>query len=86
MKSSKKNAALLSLVFAAGAGLLASQVKNESKVSDVTLANIEALADYEQPPVQVTCSQYCDDNIGRCWRWNGTFCYFDGSVYTACVC
>ena len=87
MRTLKKNAALLSLVFAAGAGLLASQVKNETKVSDITLANIEALADVEHPPVQITCSQSCHDGSGQCWRAdeNGN-CFFDGSIYTSCVC
>ena len=49
-------------------GLLASQVKNETKVSDVTLANIEALADIELPPVEVVCSSSPYDGIGKCLK------------------
>lgn len=74
MKSSKKNAALLLFVFAAGAGLLASQVKTETKVSDITLANIEALADIELPPVEVVCSSSPYDGIGKCWQWVNGVC------------
>ena len=85
MKSSKKNAALLSLVFAAGAGLLASQVKNETKVSDITLANIEALADIELPPVEVVCSSSPYDGIGKCWSRTANGCTFTGRVNDYCA-
>ena len=61
------------------------QVKTDTEVSDVTLANIEALARIELPPVEVTCSSTCN-GIAQCWHWNGFECQFTGYVYDYCVC
>lgn len=44
--------------------------QNEAQVSDVVLANVEALAsdlEVDLPPVVITCSIDCNDGIGRCW-------------------
>ena len=44
--------------------------KQNVNVSDVVLANVEALAsnlEVDLPPVIVLCSKDCDDGIGRCW-------------------
>ena len=86
MKALKKNAALLLLVFAAGAGLLASQVKNETEVSDITLANIEALAREEMTEPGVVCSFQCNDGIGQCWREQSGTCVRSGDPHDHCVC
>ena len=61
------------------------QVKTDTEVSDVTLANIEALARIELPPVEVDCSWSCS-NVGRCWKSNEEQCYFTGNLYDYCIC
>ena len=68
-------------------GLLASQVKNETKVSNVTLANIEALADIELPPVEVVCSSSPSDGIGKCWAYSFLVfdCVFTGELDNYCT-
>ena len=60
------------------------------KVSDIVLANIEALADrelnIESPDIDVVCSAKCNDGIGRCWlRSGGNFCVFSGSQEDSCT-
>lgn len=45
--------------------------KQNVNVSDVVLANVEALAsdlEVNLPPVVVTCSSSCKDGIGQCWK------------------
>ena len=44
--------------------------KQDVNVSDLVLANMEALAEprYELPEVEVSCSKECTDGIGKCWR------------------
>ena len=66
---------------------MASQVKTETKVSDVTLANIEALADIELPPVEVVCSSTPNDGIGKCWQWDNAIqdCRFLGELDVYCT-
>ena len=44
--------------------------KQNVNVSDVVLANVEAMAsdlEVHLPPVVITCSIDCNDGIGRCW-------------------
>ena len=61
---------------------------NEQKiinVSDVVLANIEALAEPEGDAT-ITCSAKCNDGIGKCWvRSAGEFCVFSGSEADNCT-
>ena len=47
--------------------------KQDVNVSDLVLANMEALAEprYELPEVEVVCSKSCNDGIGKCWKQRG---------------
>lgn len=44
--------------------------KQNVNISDVVLANVEALAELENdnPIVVITCSRTCEDGIGQCWK------------------
>jgi hypothetical protein len=64
-------------------------------LSDISLANVEALADYEVPEVVITCSatyQECysvaSNFSGKCWRATsdviGNCCYFTGRTSDYC--
>ncbi|MDE6347871.1 MAG: NVEALA domain-containing protein, partial [Bacteroides sp.] len=59
-------------------------------MSDLVLANIEALAKPEideSSGVIVTCSKKCDDGIGRCWIMsNSGHCAFTGYQDDNCAC
>jgi len=37
-------------------------------MSDISLTNVEALADYEGPEVVIECSQYGNLPINKCWE------------------
>lgn len=49
-------------------------------VSDLALANIEALAWGELPEVTVTC----DSDPGRCWIVSGLICMHYGKIWYKC--
>ena len=56
--------------------------KNES--SELVLANVEALAAGEVGGI--TCSQRCNDGIGRCWaQTNDFYCVPTGSPNDTCT-
>lgn len=62
--------------------------QNVVNVSDVVLANVEALAtpETELPEVELLCSEKCTDGIGRCWlKSGGNFCVFSGSKEDNCT-
>ena len=50
-------------------------------LSDVALANIEALADIELPEVVITCGQYG----GACWKKNDGICFIGPYTYDRCT-
>lgn len=51
-------------------------------ISDLLLANIEALS---QGEVAISCSQYCNDGVGKCWaRSEPNRCVISGSQYDFC--
>lgn len=50
-------------IMALAAGWNFTQSKNEVKLSELALANVEALAHYEFPDVEVTCGA----TTGACW-------------------
>jgi len=61
------------------------------KVSDIVLANIEALADrelnIELPDTDVVCSEKCTDGIGRCWTTHSADPrYCERTIYTSNSC
>lgn len=63
--------------------------KQNVNVSDVVLANVEAMAsnfEVDLPGVGITCSRYCNDGIGRCWDVNEKgHCKFEGYQYLHCT-
>lgn len=77
----------------AAAGWNFSQSQNEVEMSDLALANVEALARYELPDVEIVCGQ----RQGQCWTTDydryyncGEYtmvhpCTFSGSMSDSCV-
>ena len=68
---------------------------NSSKLSDIALVNIEALAEVELPEVIITCDSYADECFkgssrkGQCWvpdRITGLSiqCKFSGKMSDYC--
>lgn len=66
---------------------------NNVKLSALALANVEALARYEYPDVEINCNQ-SKHNGGRCWHvfadcYTGPIlwedCGFSGDMRDACV-
>ena len=70
MKNLTKIVAMLAI--ACVLTLKASDNENVS-VSDIVLANMEALAEprYDLPGIEVVCSKSCNDGIGKCWKQRG---------------
>lgn len=55
--------------------------QKEEKFSELSLANIEALANVELPEVVITCSQSPNDGIGKCYK-NTSYPWTPNCVYT----
>ena len=68
---------VVSVVFA-GYGVYISQ--GTDSMSALALANIEALARYELPEVEITC----DSDPGRCWVISGRVCVRYGKTWPDC--
>ena len=66
-------------VVSAGYSVYTSQVNED--LSDLALANIEALAGGELPEIGVVC----DYNPGRCWARRGPLCMKGEYTGPACV-
>lgn len=83
----KKNILKVTLV-AAFALLTGHNIHNFFKIedmSDLALANVEALADDNE--AVITCSRSCSDGIGRCYiRSNSGHCAFTGYQDDSCSC
>ena len=66
--------------------------KQNVNVSDVVLANVEALAsnlEVDLPPVIVLCSESCRDGIGKCWtthRLDPNYCERSPELTNYCTC
>lgn len=45
--------------------------QNNIKLSNLVLANVEALATHEFPDVEITCNQNKNEGSGTCWRMSG---------------
>ena len=80
------------LVAVAGYGVYINQAKET--LSDVMLANLEALGRYEQPEVEIICNMYDYTPPGQCWETDGdcfilmqwhTQCRFTGYSYMQCL-
>ncbi|WP_080975745.1 NVEALA domain-containing protein, partial [Bacteroides fragilis] len=71
----------------AGYNIYQSQ-KTEKIVSDLVIANVEALAGDTEGGATITCSRTCSDGVGRCYKvydkWGN--CHFDGSQTYSCTC
>lgn len=77
----KKLLGIIALVaIAAIAGWNFSQNQNEVELSDLALANVDALARYELPEVEINCGA----TSGACWTQNGIICFIGSHTYTAC--
>ncbi|ADV43351.1 NVEALA domain-containing protein [Bacteroides helcogenes] len=87
-------AALIVAVIATFAGYNIYQSQRMEPMSDLMLANVEALARYELPEVEVECGR----SQGRCWGNDGyeytwtpfggfkvTRCKFVGYTWVSCV-
>lgn len=68
MKNLVKIVAMMAIVCVVA--LKAYNKQNEVQLSDVVLANVEALAELEgdNHEVVVSCSSSCKDGIGQCWK------------------
>ena len=70
--------AMVVAVFAiiAGYNVYLANTENGKVVSDLLLANIEALS---QGEAAISCSQYCNDGIGKCWtKSSRNYCVISG--------
>ena len=87
--SKKIFAALIVAVVATFAGYNIYQSQRaEVTISDLTMANVEALAGDTEGGATITCSRTCSDGVGRCYKtidkWGN--CHFDGSQLYSCTC
>ena len=88
MKNMTKIVAMLAI--ACVLTLKASDNENVS-VSDIVLANMEALAEprYDLPEVEVVCSKKCTDGKGKCWipqENDPSICDRSPDVENKCIC
>lgn len=82
---------ILVAAFALVAGYNVYHSQKTEVVSNITLANIEALARPEGDDggggATITCSRSCSDGVGRCWiRSNSGYCAFTGYQADSCSC
>lgn len=85
--------AVVAVAAVAGYNMFTSQ--NDRKLSALALANVEALARYELPDVEITCNRSKNDPPGQCWQVYGECsmgwfihfddCIFSGNIYDSCV-
>lgn len=81
---------VVAIAAVAGYNVITSQ--NDMKLSALALANVEALARYEFPDVEITCNQSKYDFPGKCWTaysycfWfpNQITCQFTGDTSDSC--
>ncbi len=81
---------ILGIAFVALLCFCAYNTYNSQKVeslTDLSITNIEALAQNEGGGVTITCSRSCTDGIGQCYiRSNSGYCAFTGYQVDFCVC
>lgn len=89
MKKVIKLAFVAAFVAVAGYGVYTNQTSDA--MSDLALANVEALARYELPEVEITCGSNggaCWAIFGDCWVTAGAHypdCYFCGYTSSSCI-
>ncbi len=81
--------AIVAIAVVAGYNIYTSQ--SNMRMSALVLANVEALARYELPEVEITCGS----ESGKCWRAYGDCyvswviryenCIFTGYTYDSCI-
>lgn len=73
-------------VFAAVAGYGIYTNQKSETMSDLMLANMDALAAGED--VEITCSRTCSDGVGRCYKLYDEYgnCHFSGYQSDNCTC
>lgn len=70
----------------AGYNVYLAHAKTNNISADILMANVEALAQNEEGGDVITCSQYCNDGIGKCWLKSvDDFCIFSGSQLDYCT-
>jgi len=81
-------------IFAAVAGYGVYTNQKQETMSDLMLANVEALARYELPEIGITCNQNDYTSPGQCWQEDGDCirlmqhyrqCRFSGYQYMSCT-
>ena len=60
------------------------QNNNEIKLSNLALANVEALADNEG--TTTSCSNKCSEGGGKCWYKFSGHCYYSANTNVSCTC
>lgn len=75
--------AIVICIMSCGMVTLAFSLSHEGNLnlSELTLLNIEALADYELPDVIVTCSRSPNDGVGQCYK-NMLYPWYPDCQYT----
>ena len=74
--------AVVAIVVFAGYNVMKAQ--QTEAVSDVVMANVEALGDNED--MGITCSAKCTDGVGVCWtRVSEMECRFSGKMSDRCT-
>lgn len=83
----------VAIILVGGYSVYSSQ--NNMELSDLTLANVEAIAGYEDPDLGITCNKDKYTSPGRCWTLNrdcemGWFyrpddCKFSGFMRDTCL-
>ena len=82
-KTISKTLAVVAFAMIAGYNVYQAHSETEG-MSELALANVEALAAGEG--VGITCSQRCNDGIGRCWtQTNDFYCVPTGSPNDTCT-
>lgn len=85
---------VLVMAFLAVAGYGVYMNRTKETLSDVMLENLEALARYELPEVEIVCNQYDYTSPGQCWEEDGDCfrlmqwhrqCRFTGFQYIYCT-
>lgn len=73
----------------AGYNVYLANAENGNVVSDLLMANVEALSQNEGGEAVITCSSSCRDGIGQCWqscKKEPLYCERTESALNHCSC
>lgn len=79
---------IAAVAFIAGYNIYLANVDNYV-LTDMMLANVEALAQDESGGVIISCSESCRDGIGKCWtthRLDPNYCERSAITTNYCSC